>query len=272
MEPSPGRHAAQFRFYEELNDFLPIPRRQRTFTHGFSGTPSVKDTVEALGVPHTEVDLILVDGRSVGFGYLLTGGERIAVYPVFESLDITPLVHLRPRPLRDPRFVLDVHLGKLTRFLRLLGFDSWWANDLDDSAIIESSLRQRRIILTRDRGILKHGRVTHGYWVRATQPRQQIREVVRRFDLGGSIRPFTRCLECNAGLTPVEKDAVRDRVPSRAWKEHDAFVRCTGCGKIFWAGSHYARMRRWVDELREEPDGDPHPEAHPVRPGVSQGR
>src|SRR3989338_9144205 len=113
---------AHFRFYEELNDFLPPERRKTTFTREFRNRASVKDMIEALGVPHTEVDLILVNGASVDFSYLVQDGDRISVYPMFESFDIRPLVHLRPRPLREPKFVLDTHLGKLAVYLRLLGF------------------------------------------------------------------------------------------------------------------------------------------------------
>ena len=136
---------ALFRFYEELNDFLPAERRKVAFVHEFVGTPSVKDTIEAIGVPHTEIDLILVDGRSVGFGHRLAGGERVAVYPMFEGLDIAPVQRPRPRPLREPRFVLDVHLGTLARYLRLLGFDAIWRNDLDDQAIIDMAGREQTV-------------------------------------------------------------------------------------------------------------------------------
>ena len=246
---SPLRRSAEFRFYEELNDFLPEERRKRTFVHEFIGTPSIKDTVEALGVPHTEVDLILIDGQSVGFDCLLAGGERVAVYPVFEALDIAPLVRLRPRPLRNPRFVLDVHLGKLARYLRLLGFDSLYENDFDDPTIVAISVRERRIILTRDKGILKNGAVTHGYWLRATQPREQLREVMRMFDLQRRIEPFSRCLVCNGELLGVDTEAVLERLPAKVRECYDVFVRCGNCDRIYWAGSHYERMRELVEEL-----------------------
>ena len=127
--------SASFRFYEELNDFLPRENRKRAFDYAFNGTPAVKDAIEAIGVPHTEVDLILVDGVSVGFAHLLQGGERVAVYPTFERLDISPLNRLRPQPLREPRFILDVHLGKLARYLRLAGFDAAYGDEADDAAI-----------------------------------------------------------------------------------------------------------------------------------------
>lgn len=241
---------AEFRFYEELNDFLPPQRRKCSFHHGFAGTPSVKDTIEAIGVPHTEIDLILVDGASVGFDHRMRGGERVAVYPMFERFDVTPLLRLRPRPLRRPRFVLDVHLGKLARYLRLLGFDVLYRNDYDDPTIVAISVRERRIVLTRDLGLLKHGAVRHGYWLRATRPRQQLREVIRALDLARSIRAFTRCTLCNGRLKPVAKKAVQHRLAAGTREHFDEFYRCRGCAQIYWPGSHYESMRALVEELQ----------------------
>jgi uncharacterized protein len=240
---------AEFRFYEELNDFLAPVRRKRAFAYAFNGTPSVKDAIEAIGVPHTEVDLVLVDGESVDFTRRLTGGERVAVYPVFERLDIAPVTRLRARPLRLNRFVLDVHLGKLARYLRLLGFDTLYRNDYDDDTIIGLARTESRIILTRDVGLLKHGAVTHGYWLRATAPRQQLAEIVRVFDLVGSAHPFSRCIRCNGELQRVPKDAVSERLPPRVRAHFEEFVQCPLCGAVYWPGSHYGRMRKMIGEL-----------------------
>lgn len=249
---------AFFRFYEELNDFLPVHKRKRTFSYPFDGRPAVKDAIEAEGVPHAEVDLILVDGRSVDFGYRIQDGDRVSVYPVFESLDISPLVRLRERPLRKTRFILDVHLGKLARFLRLLGFDTRYRNDLDDPEIIEIAVSEGRIILTRDIGILKRSAVTHGYWLRSTDPEEQIQEVLHRFDLYSRIRPFYRCIHCNGLIEPVAKAKVESQLQPRTKKYHDEFFRCTGCGRIYWKGSHYlkmiARIDRWMAVRTDETD------------------
>lgn len=253
----PLRRQASFRFYEELNDFLSTAQRKRTFTYTFTGTPAVKDAIEALGVPHTEVDLILIDGASVGFDARLYGGERVAVYPVFERFDIAPLSRLRSRPLRqmhratsETKFILDVHLGKLARYLRLLGFDTRYRNDYDDAEIIALARQERRIILTRDKGILRHGAVTHGYWLRTTEPRAQLREVVRALQLEDALRPFTRCLVCNALLERVEKHEVQDRLPPAVREGHEVFWRCSGCTKVYWRGSHYERMQATIAELK----------------------
>ena len=239
--------SAEFRFYEELNDFLPPERRRIDFAYSVAGTRSVKDAIESIGVPHTEVDLILVDGRSVGFDCVLSGGERVAVYPVFERLDITPLQHLRPRPLRAPRFVLDTHLGKLARHLRMAGFDCLYRNDYRDSELITAALAEHRIILTRDKGLLKQRLVTHGYFVRRSNAEEQLREVVRALQLQSGLRPFTRCRECNSELREVPKAEVLARLPSSVRGAYARFQLCPGCGRIYWEGTHYARLRRLME-------------------------
>src|ERR1700730_15977592 len=165
-----GGDSAEFRFYEEVNDFLSDGGRE------IDRARSVKDAIESVGVPHTEVDLILVDGRSVDFAHLLRGGERVAVYPMFEALDISPVVRLRPRALRDPRFVADGHLGKLARHLRMAGFDTLWTNHWNDDEIVQISAVQKRTILTRDKGMLRRREVERGYFVRATESEAQLGE------------------------------------------------------------------------------------------------
>lgn len=238
-----------FRFYAELNDFLPPARRQTAFDHTYQGRTSIKDMIESLGVPHTEIDLILANGRSVDFHYIVTDGDRISVYPVFESLDIRPILHLRPDPLRTPRFILDTHLGRLAAYLRLLGLDAVYRNDFTDGELAGRASGEERILLTRDRGLLKRSLVTRGYCVRSDFPRLQAREVVERFDLWKAIAPFRRCLSCNGLLQPVDKLAILDRLPPGTRDRFDEFYRCSDCGKIFWAGSHYARLQGLVAEF-----------------------
>ena len=209
----------------------------------------MKDAIESAGVPHTEVDLIMVDGRSVGFGHLLTGGERVAVYPMFEALDITPLVHLRPRPLRDPRFVADGHLGKLARHLRMAGFDTLCDNDWDDDEIVQVSLVQKRTILTRDKGMLRRKEVERGYFVRATESEAQLAEVVRALQLESLVAPFSRCRECNMPIEDVAKEEVIGALPDKVRGFYDRFKRCPGCGRVYWEGTHFARMRAIFERL-----------------------
>ena len=209
----------------------------------------MKDAIESVGVPHTEVDLILVDGRSVDFTHLLRGGERVAVYPMFEALDIAPIVRLRPLPLRDPRFVADGHLGKLARHLRTAGFDTLWANDWDDDEIVRISGVQKRTILTRDKGMLRRSEVERGYFVRATESEAQLGEVLRALQLENLMAPFTRCRECNVTLEDVSREAVIDRIPEKVRALYERFKRCPGCERVYWEGSHFARMKGVLSRL-----------------------
>ena len=238
-----------FRFYEELNDFLPLVKRKRTLEYAFKGSPGVKDPIEAQGVPHTEVDLIIVNGDSADFKYPLQDGDRVAVYPVFESFDITRLTRLRDRPLRKTAFVLDVHLGKLARRLRMLGFDTSYQNNYVDPDLVRTSVAEKRILLTRDRRLLFHKSITHGYWVRATDPDKQVLEVLRRFDLYRTIRPFQRCLDCNGSIAPVDKQEVIDQLQPLTKKYYDEFHRCSSCGKVYWRGSHVEHMTQRLASL-----------------------
>ena len=232
----------RIRFYEELNDFLERNKRKVVFEHSFKNRPSIKDIIESIGVPHPEIDLILVDGQSVGFDFQPAGGEYVSVYPVFESLDISPVVRLRPTPLRNPRFVADVNLGKLARWLRLCGFDTFYRNDLADQEIAGLAARDNRIILTRDQKLLKIKTVTHGYWVRETIPEKQIHEIVIRMDLLSLIKAFSRCLDCNGLITQVPKPHIEDRLPEKTRCYYEDFYMCQNCKKIYWRGSHYQRM------------------------------
>lgn len=241
-------HAA-FRFYEELNDFLPPSQQKVSFNYSFKQNPSVKDAIEALGVPHTEVDLIIVNEKSVDFNYLLQDGDRISVYPVFEAIDISPVIHCREKPLRKNKFILDVHLGKLARYLRLLGFDTYYETDSSDQGIIALALKEQRIILTRDKGLLKNKLITHGFWVRATDPNKQILEILNRLDLSNNIQPFTRCLSCNGGLISTSKERVSSRLLPKTKQYFEKFMTCSRCAKIYWQGSHYQRMQQFVDRF-----------------------
>jgi len=240
---------ATFRFYAELNDFLAPPRRYRAFSAPCARAATTKHMIEALGVPHTEVELILVNGESVGFDRLIADGDRIAVYPKFECFDVTPLLRVRERPLREPRFVADAHLGGLARLLRMAGFDTLYDNNFDDAEIVALAARDGRIVLTRDRELLKRREVTHGCFVHALKPEKQVREVFARLDLARGARPFRLCLECNAPLRPVDKALVADRLPPSVRERQQRFTTCDACGGVFWEGSHWQRMSALLDEL-----------------------
>lgn len=240
------------RAYAELNDFVAPESRGATVRRPFRSHQTVKDVLEAMGIPHTEVDLILVNGEPQGFSHRPVVGDRIAAYPMFEALDIGPTARLRPTPLRDPRFVVDVNLGRLARLLRVLGFDVWWGSDADDQALTEISLDEQRILLTRDRGLLKRRAITHGLFVHSEQPEEQTLEVIRRLDLRNRIAPLTRCVRCNGRLAAVAKDEVIDDLEPLTRRYYDEFSRCAQCGRVYWAGSHYARLVNLVERLRDQ--------------------
>ncbi|MGD2073765.1 MAG: Mut7-C RNAse domain-containing protein [Gammaproteobacteria bacterium] len=247
---------AYFRFYEELNDFLPPARRKVEFSHCFSRRASIKDMIEAFGVPHPEIELILVNGRSVGFSYIVQDGDRISVYPVFEALNVSSVIRLRPAPLRRPRFVVDCNLGRLARYLRLLGLDCLYRNDFTDDDVAMLSRAQRRIVLTRDRRLLHRKIISHGLFVRAVRPREQAREVLSRLDLYDSIAPFTRCTRCNGRLEPVAKSSIEHRLEPKTRRYYQQFLQCPDCHKLYWQGGHHERARQLISELASPPPTD----------------
>ena len=240
---------ACIRFYAQLNDFLPPERRMQTITYSFDVSGSVKDTIEAMGVPHTEVDFILVNGTPVDFAYRVQGGDRVSVFPGFRSIDISPLAHLQPRAPGERRFVADGHLGRLAAYLRMLGFDTLYRNDYRDEEVARLSLSENRILLTRDRGLLKRNEVKRGYYLRATEPAQQLVEVFREFDLTLAIIPFRRCMHCNALLHETDKESVRHRLLPQTAKYFEEFYACPDCQRVYWKGSHYRRMKRLIESL-----------------------
>jgi uncharacterized protein len=213
---------------------------------------TVKDVLEAMGIPHTEVDLILVNGDPADFGHRPTAGDRITAYPMFEAVDVGSTTRLRPVPLRDPRFVVDVNLGRLARLLRVLGFDVCWSNDADDATLTDVSLDEQRILLTRDRGLLKRRAITHGLFVHSQDPEEQVLEVIRRLDLRQRLAPLTRCLHCNGKLAAVSKHEVIDQLEPLTRQYYEEFSRCAECGRIYWAGSHYAGLLSRVERLRRQ--------------------
>jgi uncharacterized protein len=247
VEPRPAH--AHFRFYAELNDHLPPEQKYKAQEKLFFVPSTMKDMIESFGVSHTEVELIIVNGESANFSRVVRDEDRIGVYPVFESVDITPELRVRSQPLRNPTFVLDVHLGKLAAYLRMLGFDALYRNCYTDPELVQISSLERRVLLTRDRALLKHSAISHGYWLRETDSRRQAAEVIQRFDLAHLIRPFTRCMACNGIIEPVSRERVRDRLLPRTAELYDEFRQCLQCGRVYWKGTHYKRMRRWIEEL-----------------------
>jgi uncharacterized protein with PIN domain len=244
---------AYFRFYEELNEFVKPERRKRSFRHDFNTRASVKEMIEAFGVPHTEVDLILVDGTSVDFSYKVGNGEHISVYPMFESMDVTSIQRLRPKPLRNSRFVVDGHLGKLARYLRLLGFDTLYCTESDDDELVRISTLEHRILLTRDRALLKRKQITHGCYIHSTEPRHQLYALVERLDLYRAVQPFQRCMRCNGLLKAVERSGIAQRLKPKTIRCFDEFKICGSCEHIYWKGTHYVRLASLVEQVTRAP-------------------
>ncbi len=252
--------------YGPLNDFLPPVERQSCRRYAFEGRASVKDLIERLGVPHPEVDLVLVNGNSVPFGYPVQDADRIAVFPRFHVLDIDGVTQVRPPPVvrqahhalspskgAAATFVLDGHLGKLARHLRLVGLDTAYRTNATDAELADLAAREGRILLTRDQALLKRRVVAHGYFVRETLARRQLAEVLRRFG-PLPLDPFSRCLRCNGELRAVPKPAIDARLAPRTRCHYDGFRACTGCDRIYWKGSHWNRLMRIAEAVLKEVD------------------
>ena len=240
---------ARFRFSGELNDFLAPQRRSREFEHRCARAATVKNAIEALGVPHTEVELILVNGCTVDMTYRVQDGDRVDVSPKFEDAGLEPRLHIRA-PLPAPaRFIADSQLGALARLLRILGFDTVYDNGYADHEVRRCAAEEERIILTRDRELLKCRTVTHGCYVHALEPRAQLREIVQRLGLAANMRPFTLCVHCNLPLVRVAKEEVLGQLPPMVAERHEQFHTCAGCRRVYWKGTHWERLRRVLREL-----------------------
>ena len=242
---------ATFRVYEELNDFLARKRRKTDFEAEFRGKRSVKDMIESFGIPHTEVDLILVNGKSVNFDYILKDGDRISVYPEFESFNIEHVTRLRKIPIRKTRFIADINLDDIVKYMRVLGFDVYYDPLLSTKEIIDISRGEKRIILTKSRKLLYFKEVTHGIYIRPGKLEEQIKGIVDYLDIQGRANPFSRCLLCNTTLESVSKDEIIHRIPSKTRDYCDEYRLCTSCDKIYWKGTHYLKMKETVDRIIE---------------------
>jgi len=240
---------AHFRFYAELNNFLAPWHRQRTFSHPLSRDATVKHMIEALGVPHTEVELICVNGVPVDFSHRLQDEERVSVYPAFSSIDIHTSVRLRPEMESPGRFIADAHLGLLAKSLRMLGFDVLYRNDYSDAEVARIAAEEDRVVLTRDRDLLIRKEIVRGCYLHAVDVETQMAEVIVRFKLAPHVRAFSRCLTCNGELRAVDKQEVAHRVPHHSRQFYEHFFECAGCAQVYWEGSHVARMRTRVARM-----------------------
>ncbi|MFO7627232.1 MAG: Mut7-C RNAse domain-containing protein [Candidatus Fermentibacteraceae bacterium] len=230
------------RVYAELNDLLPVEWRFCEFRYPMAGGNNAKHLVESAGIPHTEIALLMRNGTPVGFDASVEHGDRVSVFPAFTGLGPGPAHPLRPGLSDTGRFVLDVHLGKLAVLLRLLGFDALFPGDVDDSVLAEISSVDSRILLTCDRMLLKRGSVVHGCLIRSRRPEEQAREVLKRFSLADSVKPFSRCPRCSGLLSGVAKEDVAHLLKPLTRQHYNEFRRCSRCGAIYWKGSHYGAL------------------------------
>lgn len=229
-------HTASFRFHGTLNDFLPHRSKNQWINYAFNNIPAVKDSIEAIGVPHVEVKDIFINDKASHFYDPLQMHDMVEIYP-FTQITSSP-----------KKFVLDVHLGKLAALLRLLGFDTAYQNNFTDRQIVEQA-NDERIVLTRDIGLLKHKTIQWGYWLRSQQPKEQAREVLHRFALLQAVHPFARCISCNGLIEPVKKEKIISQLNTNTATIFHAFYQCQHCGKIYWQGSHYEKMLATIAQL-----------------------
>jgi uncharacterized protein with PIN domain len=245
---------AFFRFFAELNDFLPLNRREVWIPYDLNGPVAVKHPIEALGIPHPEVDAILANGQAVGFSYRVQAGDNLEVYPGAGESEDDSQVHLRPALSYPPRFILDNHLGRLATYLRLFGFDALYPDESKDENLAQVSGEEGRVLLTRDQDLLKRKAVIYGYWLRSKDPRQQLLAVFQRYRLKASIRPWRRCLRCNGHLRPVAKEDILERLEPKTRLYYHEFHMCQQCRQIYWKGTHYEPLKRFVEGIRQDLD------------------
>jgi uncharacterized protein with PIN domain len=241
----------KFRFYEELNDYLPEELRKGWIESSAEPGTSVGEKISSFEIPLGEIDLILVNQQSESFDYILQEEDRISVYPVFESFDISEISKLRDKPLRVVTFICDVHLGRLCKYLRMLGFDTSYSNNYTPGQIIDISNLEKRIILSKSIQLIRHKEVTRAYWVRSSEPLEQLIDLIYGLDILKWANPLTRCLNCNSMLETVEKEDVIDRLEERTAKYYTAFFRCPVCDQIYWKGSHYESMMEFIHQIQK---------------------
>jgi uncharacterized protein with PIN domain len=241
-----------FQFYGELNDFLPRHRRNTEFGETFKDKRSIKDAIESLGVPHTEIDIIIANGKSTDFEYILQDGDCFSIYPLFDRIAFPEILHLRRFPPYKKRFVADIHLGNIVKYMRALGIDVCFNMNDSPRDIIGKSNQEKRIILTKSIKLLKHKEVAYGYYVRPGPVETIIRKIIDVMKLEDDVLPFSRCLCCNGVLVAIEKGKISERIPPRTRGIFDDYVYCETCDKIYWAGSHVIKMKKVLARIWDQ--------------------
>ena len=214
---------------------------------------SIKDIIEALHIPHTEVSAIFFDNREITFSHIPEAGESIFLHSFTPGTNVTRSTLLRPDPLLTTSFIVDINVGKLARLLRMSGFDTLYDPQWQEKEIAELAAADRRILLSRNRDLLRRKCILWGHLVRTEQPEKQLAEVITLFGLHDAIQPFSRCLLCNALLQAVEKTAIVHRLEPLTRKYYRKFHICPDCEQIYWRGSHHKRMEELIERVRHSP-------------------
>jgi uncharacterized protein with PIN domain len=241
-----------FRFYAELNDNLPPDQQYVEFSQVFDEGSTLEGAIQSLGVPIREIELLVMGKESVSLSHVLKDGDRVSVYPVFDSFDVGPITKIEDRPPRRVSFILDVHLGKLAHLLRMLGFDASYQNDYTRDMLLNQARREDRILLSKGKGITGEPDLLAAYRVKSSDPREQLVEILRRFDLWKAVRPFQRCLICNLLLTPVQKGEIFGHLPPKVRNLDCTFTKCPNCDRVYWKGTHVLRMVEFIDRMFAE--------------------
>lgn len=237
-----------------LQELLRRGLRDEAIEYRLERRASIKDIVESLGIPHTEIGTIRVGSRTTDFGFIPEPGQRIQVSEINPPFDVTRPSKLRPAPLPTTRFIVDVNVGRLAALLRLTGFDTAYGNSLDDGDIAALAHGENRVVLTKDRALLKRNKIVFGRLVRAVQPKDQLTETLQFFGLAGPYNLFSRCLRCNRKLQPVAKAAILHRLEPKTKRYFNTFKTCSDCNRIYWRGSHCDAMVAKLESsgLRED--------------------
>ena len=245
-------NTASLIFHGSIRDLLNTVscNRAGSVCYQFEEQPSIKDAIESLGPPHTEIIAITVNDIAVGFDYLLRNNDKVEVFAFDGNPTVAQQDQLPNLPNGIPRFILDVHLGGLARYLRFAGFDTLYSSmDPGDQSIAYVSKHENRIAVSRDIGLLKRSIIQYGYWIRHTQVQNQFSEIAKRYKLMAYANPFSRCTLCNGLIDQVEKHAVINELPPRVGEQFNEFWRCSQCQQIYWKGLHYLKIKKCIDDL-----------------------
>lgn len=237
------------RCFGELNDFFENKKGVRKVF--FKDRQTIKDIIEGINIPHTEVYLITKENEPITFNYLVKDGDIISIYPVFRTIEIeSDLKTTRKKYKGIPKFIADAHLGKVVSYLRILGFDTLYYNDYGDQKLAELSHQQNRILLTRDHGLLMRKIVEYGYFIRSDNPKEQLKEIILRYNIFKYINLSSRCPKCNGVLKKIKKDLIIDRLEPKTKKYYKDFQICSNCNKIYWKGSHFKKIDKLINKIR----------------------